>query len=63
MNIDIDSMDDFGSEFAQTYTNVCAKCGKVFELSTQQDDMPEYYTRIYIRCECGDSVKFVLPVN
>ncbi len=58
-----DTMFDFGGEYAQTYTSKCSKCGKVFEVSTQDDDRPEYYTDIYIRCDCGNSVEFILPVN
>ena len=53
---------DFGSEFAQTYKRTCL-CGKTHEVSTQKDRHPEYKTEIYIRCECGESVRFVLPVN
>ena len=53
---------DFGDECAQTYTKEC-ECGKTHEVSTQQDSCPEYYTDIYIKCDCGKSVGFELPVN
>lgn len=53
---------DFGGQFSQQYKEMC-KCGKVHEVSTQEDRYPEYRTEVYIKCECGDSVKFELPVN
>lgn len=53
---------DFGSDVAQTYYENC-ECGRKIEVSTQKDDGPEYYTEIFIRCNCGRSVRFELPVN
>jgi cytochrome c1 len=56
-------MYDFDGEFAQTYTEKCPACGTETEVSTQRDGNPEYYTGVYVRCTCGDSVAFNLPVN
>ena len=56
------NMYDFGEECAQTYKEVC-KCGKSVEISTQKDHCPEYYTTIYVKCTCGKSIQFELPVN
>jgi hypothetical protein len=56
-------MYDFDEEFAQTYTETCANCGDKIQVSTQQDRTPEYYTAVYVKCMCGDSVEFRLPVN
>lgn len=53
---------DFGGRFAQTYTNQC-ECGEEVEVSTQEDNNPEYLTTVFVRCKCGKSVKFNLPVN
>jgi hypothetical protein len=53
---------DFGGECAQQYENTC-KCGKLIEVSTRKDNCPEYRTDVYVRCECGESVEFILPVN
>ena len=53
---------DFGGEFSQVYTQKC-ECGNVIEISTQKDASPEYYTDVYVKCNCGRSVKFLLPVN
>jgi len=55
-------MYEFNENFAQTYKEKC-ECGKEIEVSTQQDQCPEYYTEVYVRCECGKSVCFTLPVN
>ena len=55
-------MHDFGGKYSQVYSNTC-ECGKVFEVSTQEDAHPEYYTDVFIRCECGKSVRFTIPVN
>ena len=53
---------DFGGEFAQTYKAEC-ECGNQIEVSTQKDESPEYYTDVFVKCACGKSVKFSLPVN
>jgi len=55
-------MYDFGGEFAQTYKEEC-ECGKVIEVSTQEDENPEYHTAVFVKCDCGKSVCFSLPVN
>jgi len=55
-------MYEFGEECSQTYKETC-ECGKVIEVSTQPDECPEYYTTVYVRCSCGKSVHFELPVN
>lgn len=51
-------------EWDQTiYQNKCDVCGHTLNVSTQQDKYPEYYTDVYVQCECGNWVKFNLPVN
>jgi ribosomal protein L31 len=54
---------EFGSKYAQTYKAKCSKCGNEIEVSTQQDLDPEYYTDVFVRCQCGGSAHFKLPVN
>ncbi len=58
-----DNMHDFGSEHSETFVEDCSNCGKTHHVSTQQDSNPEYYTEVYIKCTCGESVRFLLPVN
>ena len=53
---------EFGEDYAVTYTEEC-ECGNKIEVSTQQDNCPEYHTEIHVRCKCGKSVEFSLPVN
>jgi hypothetical protein len=44
------------------YTNKC-DCGKEIEVRTQEDNNPEYYTDVYVKCDCSLYVLFNLPVN
>jgi len=46
----------------QEYIETCG-CGKKHTIRTQEDNYPEYYTYAYVLCDCGDYVKFELPVN
>ncbi len=55
-------MYDFDEEYSETYSGIC-ECGNIIEVATQKDESPEYYTTVFVRCQCGDSVKFELPVN
>lgn len=41
----------------------CSSCGKIHRVYHQDDYDPEYYTDIYVVCECGELVEFVVPVN
>jgi len=50
---------DFGSEFAKTYSEEC-ECGKTIEVSTPNSADME--ALIYVRCSCGRSIEFILPV-
>ncbi len=54
---------DFGGYASEIYTGQCKGCGRVIEVSTQEEICPEYYADVFVRCTCGDSVGFVLPVN
>lgn len=45
------------------YQETCKQCGKVHFVRTQRDDWPEYYTVVFIECDCGGLVRFYLPVN
>ena len=54
---------EFDPEDTQTYKAKCNKCEKEIEVITQKDNYPEYYTDVYVRCQCGGTARFVLPVN
>ena len=45
------------------YVMYCTECGQKHEVRTQSNGSAEYMTDIYIKCSCGDFVKFELPVN
>ena len=55
---DIDKYDNY------PYTRYCDGCGKLKRVYTQGfDQITEYWTDVYVECECGNLVKFHLPVN
>ena len=45
------------------YIQKCDKCQKRIEVRVQEDNNAEYLTDIYVKCQCGNYVKFILPVN
>lgn len=53
---------EFGKD-GYEYKKKCKTCGSNILVLTQQDDDPEYYTTIYVQCECGEFIHFDLPVN
>lgn len=55
-------MYDFGRPDAQTYTEACKKCGKTHAISSQKEGGC-CLLELFIRCDCGASVKFELPVD
>lgn len=52
-----------GSYYNTKYQSRCDKCRKLFVVTAQEDDSPEYYTHIAIDCDCGGKAYFELPVN
>lgn len=45
------------------YTQECDCCGKENALLTQDWGHHEYDTTVYMQCECGEYMEFILPVN
>lgn len=45
------------------YYEECENCHKIHGLLSQQNDDPEYYTKVFIICDCEELVEFKLPVN
>lgn len=50
-------------EFLRNEYNFKCRCGRVYKCLAQVDEEPEYYTALFLRCDCGEYVKMVLPVN
>ena len=51
-------------DFQEEYIEKCDNCDKEYKVRTQKDVNPEYYTNVYVKCDCGDYwVEFELPVN
>jgi len=49
--------------YNQEYTQECPSCSKALTIISQKDHNPEYYTSVYVKCECGEWVEFVVAVN
>jgi hypothetical protein len=45
------------------YISICTCCGLSQKILTQRDNLPEYETEIYLQCQCGEYIQFILPVN
>lgn len=45
------------------YVELCPKCKEIQHILTKRSNDPEYETEIYLRCQCGNYIKFILPVN
>ena len=54
--------EEFNMEYEQIYTQFC-ECKREHTIITQKDSWPEYYTDVYVVCDCGNCVHFNLPVN
>lgn len=51
-------------EFRRTeYIETCNLCGLDQKILTQRNNSPEYETEIYLECQCGNFIEFILPVN
>jgi hypothetical protein len=45
------------------YEKECSCCGIKQEILTQRHNFPEYETEVYLKCQCGEYIEFILPVN
>jgi hypothetical protein len=45
------------------YIKTCNCCHLEQKILSQRDDSPEYETEIYLHCQCGNYIEFILPVN
>lgn len=45
------------------YTQRCPTCTMEMLILTQNADCQEYDTEIYVQCQCGEFLEFILPVN
>ena len=56
-------IDDIPEGLRFSYTCTCSFCGLIQEILTQRHNFPEYETEIYLSCQCGEYIEFILPVN
>jgi uncharacterized protein (DUF983 family) len=48
----------------EKYSENCKECGREVFVYSQTDNCPEYYTHVFVRCECcGNFVEIETPVN
>jgi C4-type Zn-finger protein len=45
------------------YTQICPICTMEMKILTQHHNLPEYETEVYVQCQCGNYLEFILPVN
>lgn len=45
------------------YKQICPCCSWERKLLTQSSNFPEYEAEVYLQCECGEWLEFILPVN
>jgi len=56
-------LDEISESSRCSYIQHCTCCGIEQEILTQMDSYPEYETEIYLKCQCGEYIEFILPVN
>lgn len=49
--------------YRQEYKETCPLCKREQLILTQRNNFPEYHTEIYLQCQCGEFIEFILPVN
>lgn len=56
-------IDDIPLGSRNEYIKTCDFCGLDQTILTQIDNFPEYEAEIYLQCQCGEFIEFLLPVN
>lgn len=56
-------IDEIPKGLQYEYSQVCPCCSLSHLICTQNNDFPEYETEIYLQCQCGEFIEFILPVN
>jgi len=56
-------LDDIPKGSRTEYYETCKLCDKKHKVLTQCANNQEYDTYIYIECDCGEYIEFILPVN
>ncbi len=57
------NMEEIAEDLRVEYEKVCCCCGLKQKILTQENYFPEYETEIYLLCQCGEYIEFILPVN
>ena len=62
MGAEIMDIADINEWLSTEYKETC-NCGNDIIVYTQRNSCPEYETEVYVKCQCGQVVEFILPVN
>ena len=57
------NIEDIPEGLRVKYIKKCPLCLIENTMLTQHDNDPEYYTEIYLQCQCGNFIEFNLPIN
>jgi hypothetical protein len=57
------NIDEIWEHHRYEYVQTCPTCTMEMKVLTQKDSFPEYHTEIYVQCQCGEYLEFILPVN
>lgn len=56
-------LEEISTGYRSSYIQKCICCDLEQEILTQGNNYPEYETDIYLKCQCGEYIEFILPVN
>jgi len=49
--------------YRHEYKADCDICELTQTVLTKESNYPEYETQVYLQCQCGNYLEFILPVN
>lgn len=45
------------------YQENCDVCSQIINISTKKNDDAEFYTNVYVQCDCGNWIEFEVSIN
>lgn len=57
------NIEDIPKGYREEYSQECPLCTMKMTVLTQHDCFSEYQTEVYVQCQCGTYLQFILPVN
>lgn len=56
-------LEDICEGFRHEYSKECPTCTMTMKVLTKRGNFNEYDTEVYVQCQCGEYLEFILPVN